>query len=765
MLDEAWTMVRLGLVLLTAGLMTLFYYQFHNFVHHQHFFEHHNATSHNETFHNETSHHGRGSPFEGVYMKKEDFLLYGLALPLTILALISLAWNPISNPSNRPLVKNIFLSRHSLGDANVTKWTIIGFVIPLLYIMYDGAHGHFSNGRSQEHSQMQFSLWTSFLMSLMSPTGYAAVWALAAFLIPVTKHSPILDWLKVTPVQALAFHRIAGWTSLWSSILHGFLHLKHLMGVLNFDRPNPRPWYKELWILLVPSSWECVASQNPLAFVNGQEQLDDNQCWLALVNATGMISTLAFIVLAITSLPKFRRAYYTIFYRVHIPAAWTMLFMAIWHYPTCGLVMIPNIIYYLSCNIPVFVTQVMDSWSKEKGNHLVEANLIKGGALELVFCTLPKDRNRHENRFARLCHSAASNMSHPFSVFSRHDLTGTSPDTISILMRSSGPFTESLTQVLFPSYTSGSELFHQLVPQQTLPPASKIQVDSFYAGSFDWVDRAMLSHDRILLVAGGVGIVPFLEFLPTLQRRIEAATSADNEERHGPERIVLHWYCREVGLASYIWTKYLGPHVQQSWEAGRVQINLHLTSLHGEATTDVLTSIPKADLVTRTTYSSAHAVKDAAIAKSRHFALLLSGSIMVTGIVFHCLWYKKITIEEKFRMDNLIMRGHSIVLTVLVAFVVSTLVQLCASRSDKEEVTANPNEDLECSDMADSSDSTELLHISNGRPPVETVVEDVLHAKRPGVYMCGPHSLMESIENAIHKERRGCAFYREDSEL
>ena len=34
----------------------------------------------------------------------------------------------------------------------------------------------------------------------------------------------------------------------------------------------------------------------------------------------------------------------------------------------------------------------------------------------------------------------------------------------------------------------------------------------------------MLSNDQILLVAGGVGIVPFLEFLPSLQQRIQTDT-------------------------------------------------------------------------------------------------------------------------------------------------------------------------------------------------------------------------------------------------
>ena len=67
------------------------------------------------------------------------------------------------------------------------------------------------------------------------------------------------------------------------------------MDVLNAKRPNPKLWFIELKILLVPSSWECIATQKPweVFFLGHQGKsshtLEDDQCWLALVNATGMI--------------------------------------------------------------------------------------------------------------------------------------------------------------------------------------------------------------------------------------------------------------------------------------------------------------------------------------------------------------------------------------------------------------------------------------------------------------------------------------------
>ena len=52
------------------------------------------------------------------------------------------------------------------------------------------------------------------------------------------------------------------------------------------------------------------------------------------VNGTGMVSTVSYAFLGLTSMAYFRRRFYSAFYFVHIPAAWLMLITAVWHYPT-----------------------------------------------------------------------------------------------------------------------------------------------------------------------------------------------------------------------------------------------------------------------------------------------------------------------------------------------------------------------------------------------------------------------------------------------
>ena len=175
---------------------------------------------------NSTGHHKKrhcdGTGFSTFILHKDEIFLFGFALPILLLTLATLLWNPNSKSkedssfAKKTILKKVLQSKR--GDVNVLKWTMIWFFVPLILIIVEGALGHPKRGLGE---------------NLKSPTGYAATWSLALFLIPVTKHSPILDWLRVTPVQALAFHRIAGWTSLCNSILHGTFELLFQMNEYN----------------------------------------------------------------------------------------------------------------------------------------------------------------------------------------------------------------------------------------------------------------------------------------------------------------------------------------------------------------------------------------------------------------------------------------------------------------------------------------------------------------------------------------------------
>ena len=250
----------------------------------------------------DSHHHGRGGDFDRIHIIHDKLFFYGLALPIALLTVFGLlirdsnfdragggaAYTSTKTSENDGVANKsrVLANTGGAGDVNVKKWTLIWFILPLYFIFLEGARGHGVFQASERQVMRHESLYVRVCMSMMSVSGYAATWALALFLIPVTKHSPILDCLRVTPIQALAFHRISGWVGFWNSVLHGFLHLRHLMDVLNRNHERSN-WEQFKW-LLVPDEWgKCLATQTSLIFAREQDpyqgtDTEANQCWLSL---------------------------------------------------------------------------------------------------------------------------------------------------------------------------------------------------------------------------------------------------------------------------------------------------------------------------------------------------------------------------------------------------------------------------------------------------------------------------------------------------
>ena len=184
-----------------------------------------------------------------------------------------------------------------------------------------------------------------------------------------------------------------------------------------------------------------------------------------------------------------------------------------------------------------------------------------------------------------------------------------------------------------------------------------------------------------------------------------------------------------------------------------------------------------------------HAVRDARFTQSKCVALLLPGFIMLTGTILHWWWYKKFTINEKWRHDNLVIRSHSILLTLGFAMMVAIAMEhiyhhyylrpnqvkrsdsrntdLASSTQEEEQMAFLSQETLPISPpIMELDTASSFLTVSAGRPSIDSVTNCVSQADRPGVYSCGPRRLMESLEVSMRERSSNCCvFYREDSEL
>ena len=172
--NNPWSTVRYGLVFLTWGFVTWNYYSFSHYVHHVSFHRfqpnhtdhggnhssydpphggggddddhHHNHTGGGDDNHHHDHEHGRGGSFDRIHEKKDGLFLYGLALPLVLLTLAALVWNPSTSNTKGNAAEKV-VEKNSQGEVNVQKWTIIWFVVPLFLVMFDGMRGHHSIGK------------------------------------------------------------------------------------------------------------------------------------------------------------------------------------------------------------------------------------------------------------------------------------------------------------------------------------------------------------------------------------------------------------------------------------------------------------------------------------------------------------------------------------------------------------------------------------------------------------------------------------------
>ena len=353
------------------------------------------------------------------------------------------------------------------------------------------------------------------LKAIGNAFGMAGALALTFFLVPVARHSILLVAMGWSPLQALRIHIWAGYTSFLCILLHGGIHV---IAWAKNDQVN-------IWEQVIPEAncWTWKAD-NSLS----------RECRTQWYNFTGMISLLFFLVLIVTSLNWFRRRCYNLFYVFHVVCGTGMLAAAVMHWRPIITYIAPSLIYYLASTMPVVVQAVS---SRVRGGvkvvkvvHLANA----GGCKEMHIATTTVDNNaleRTPSMFVKLCVPSISLVWHPFTVF-KHPRDSS---TVRLLFRPVGPFTKSLAL--------------RWEEEQSTP----VIVDGFYQTGNRCLEA--LHHDHVTFYCGGVAITPFLSLIPCLLQEI--AKKKENRVKVTIRKLVLHWACREEGLAAYVAATYL----------------------------------------------------------------------------------------------------------------------------------------------------------------------------------------------------------------
>lgn len=735
-----------------------------------------------------------------------------LLLPSSILCFPSVtstnnvSWSSIFNPKHAkfrkqgskrcisPLEKlQIFLFR---GDPIIWFWALIMLVIPIAVILLVVSQKDISNTNG-------LKLW---IHRLANPAGYCATIALSLFMVPVAKQSPLLAAIRWSPVQALGFHVWAGRVCFFMTFLHGTLY------VLDYGLKGKFSFWPNVITGMIPHG-KCWSFQSIWAFQSG------SHCYQIWRNATGLVSGLSLLLLVTTSLNYIRRRNYRFFYVSHIICSSVMLIFAIFHFYWIAIYLVPGLIYYLACSLPIVVQQLAVFFI-DGGTMLKECKVLasSNGCMELTFAKfILRGDEVQSPAYVRICVPELSMMWHPFTV--PHIGDGR-VNELKLLIRRSGYFTSAL---------------HKRLRQSSKPPPT-ILVDGFYQGS-DWLSHAV-KHDAVLMVSGGIGVTPMLPLLQLLFKQSKSSI---------PQRtqlVCFHWFCRDEGLIRHVVIEYMktilndleptigfaaedvapschfqiiihftgrevddpepfpisivednddAPLVTEDVNDGKGTILSNEESFHDEpdflspATPPgvrkrISSDDPPNDITNNYHKSKSNkgiAIEAASFSQFGGSRLItfVGLSAFIVAYVIYLYWYMT---EVREHRERIFFRGYSMYAIIIFLVGAALIMEYCRRKCKRYYVArdpdvCNPKEEcvletkalLHCQQLPCvgrfGSDISIHFDVINGRPLLNDVVHSIVEAEVPGAFYCGPHDLMKTVQKKIETERRrvrGCMAAR-----
>jgi len=426
--------------------------------------------------------------------------------------------------------------------------------VDLSFVLYIAANVCYIAGGYLRHSTHASGY--KLLAKTANSFGVLSLLNLALFLIPVAKHTPLLKALHVPLEIAIDWHRLAGTLAIYTAAIHGTMFLLK-------------------WALLGNNLVTKLFP--PMVCFRGSKVsgVGEDSCYGLLRNLLGLIAVMAFVGILITSTEWMRRQHYRVFYVCHVALAPLAFVSVVLHWNKTLLYILPSITLYA-------ISVSLSFWHTVR-NHLrgpdgttVAFHRISHDITEITVsmdeespAPLPMQWVRLKKipplglqllRISCIPRGVIGSMSpyHPFSVCSTDPIAS----TFTVLFRSSGPFTTSLAQ------------------------STRCVVEGFH-GSVDRTQQ-MHAHHQVVLVAGGIGVTPFVYTLQALARQGALPGSCLRE-------VQLIWAVRDSALEAYIVPLLEQACVENSTSNFKVSVIVYKTGGgcgKGDDDLDVATLIP-----------------------------------------------------------------------------------------------------------------------------------------------------------------------------
>lgn len=629
------------------------------------------------------------------------------------------------------------------GDGNFDLYALIFLLFPLFVYACLGIHRR--TVRLEVNLPMLFlglqsldeDTSSELAMGVGNAFGMTAIVAMAFFLLPASKHGPLMKLFGWSHAMAIRLHIWCGRAMVVTAFLHGMFHTlrwKYQLGedFQTFFFPPRQCWTREEDF--------APTCKNPDS---------DCTCYDHFLSFSGTLAVSLLLVIFITSSNWVRRKSYSVFLASHLLVGPLFIFVVIFHYNSAVLYMAPSLLYYVATSLPPYFER-----RRNVGVHVLSVDVIGTTTASNKYVSLTFEATRETvqafrpGMYTKLSVPSISNVAHPFTI---NRVPG-KDDRLRVIFRVTGPFTRQLAVLL--EAESGIPTMH-LHGLHGCPSRM----------------HQLRHHDVNILVAGGIGITPFLSLIGDA-----VATNGEDGKIHPHHRgsrmqcLELHWMCRDSSLIKYVRREYLDPLDGCATPTCDTQIQIHQT---GDAANE--------DVVIRTLAFPSDTVQVTEPFRISRFApstrvfsnlgpFLALVSILWPGLAV--LWYCYTNLQAKEEMSG---RAFAPIFLLLYSSVVSYVSARILpygwfGKSSPEEdfkiredsdhsyeetlpLSLSPSAGHLARTMDDDEESPHqnvtLECISGGRPDLDILLESVDTARWPAIFSCGPLSMSESLQTIV----------------
>lgn len=731
--------------------------------------------------------------------KKGGMMILFLALPILLAASVSTLFltapSPAPSTHFRQSVVHKFLPHwihqwKRRGDWDLDTWALTMILGPAIVYLAMVNYHHF-HGQQKGLDDRLKEMGNSF--------GIMAEVVGSFLLIPVSRHSSLLKVAGWSPARAIRLHIWAGRIFVIGGLAHGLFYIFRWKVLANESVIN----------MLIPPA-ACWTMDNKSYAIYKPSCVDeetDCSCYDRFRNLTGFVSAFCMLVIMVTSLHQVRRQFYQLFYLSHIIAAPLALAMLIMHWNRSILFLCPSLLYYAATSAPVMVESATQC-NRKKGVKVVTVEQIPSSTQNMknishtthyISLTIEATEKAIEEfrpgYYVQLSAPQISPISHPFTI----NKVPERPNQLRIIFKAMGKFTTQLSENI-----QRAILEKNCKLSTVLDNMPQIYIHG-YSGTPNRLNE-VLQHDVAVMVAGGIGITPYL----TLLHQIYDVLS-NSDVMVPTKRVVLLWMCRDASLIDYIKREYLIP-LQQSRHNSQVVPKIKLI-IHHTCGTNLWPDVSRSDeesLVEKqkssrvaTNVSSQHDLLSVGVAfapsrfaagtsidwRANVLAFISFVIIAWGGLLSTWLLYANHTHEKGItsRIWSLIAMG---VLSASVAVFANALAEISFFRRGmSDEVEGAPltggrgllddivhtksldigmdtlkhsernldeqkDKRLISDETGGKNEDEEMVTLEEkyGRPTVHQMLKFVDGARCPGLFTCGPRELMQDMRAS--KEER-----------